>query len=366
MNIDQDTVTIAKLVEGYSARGENGVVGLGGRLDIRPPYQREFVYKPRQRDDVIRSVLAGFPLNVMYWAVKPDDTYEVLDGQQRTLSICQYVNGDFSLDDLYFTNQAADIQQRILDYTLTVYRCDGEPSEKQAWFRIVNIAGAVLTPQELRNAVYPGPWLADAKRHFSRTGCAAQGLADAYVKGNPIRQELLETALRWASAGAIEDYMGRHQHRPDAGALWDHFQRVIAWVKTTFPKQRAIMREVDWGPVHAAHHADPLDPHQLEADITQLLNLKQPGLQAVIRKPAGIYRYVLDGNEQHLNLRLFDKAQKMAVYEQQGRKCATCGAEVDFVKMEGDHITPWKDGGLTTNENLQMLCRPCNRRKGAR
>ena len=38
----------------------------------------------------------------------------------------------------------------------------------------------------------------------------------------------------------------------------------------------------------------------------------------------------------------------------------------DYELMEGDHITPWRDGGRTVIENCQMLCRECNRRKGAR
>ncbi|MBP5435633.1 DUF262 domain-containing protein, partial [bacterium] len=62
---------------------------------IRPKYQREFVYKDNQRDEVIRTVMKGLPLNVIYWCKvkKADgsDGFEVLDGQQRTISLCEYV-----------------------------------------------------------------------------------------------------------------------------------------------------------------------------------------------------------------------------------------------------------------------------------
>ena len=68
------------------------------KLDVRPPYQREFVYKDKQRDAVIDTVTKGFPLNVMYWAVRDDGNYEIIDGQQRTISICQYVDGEFAVD----------------------------------------------------------------------------------------------------------------------------------------------------------------------------------------------------------------------------------------------------------------------------
>lgn len=175
-------------MEDYWDDAEEGVTGYFGRLDIRPPYQREFVYKPAQRDEVIRTVMNGFPLNVMYWAktgVNEDgeDTFEVLDGQQRTVSICRYVDGEFSVDDRYFDNLTSDERECILSYRLDVYQCEGEPSEKLKWFRIVNIAGERLTEQELRNAVYAGSWVSDAKRYFSKTGCAAQQLAGDYVRG---------------------------------------------------------------------------------------------------------------------------------------------------------------------------------------
>ena len=367
MKVERKEITIGELVDGYADDGDDGVVGYGGNLDIRPPYQREFVYKEKQRDDVIRSVLAGFPLNVMYWATRPDGRYEVLDGQQRTISISQYVNGEFSIDGLYHSNQPDDVRERIDHYELTVYLCDGEASEKLDWFRIVNIAGERLTDQELRNAVYAGPWVTDAKRYFSRPGCAAKGIGDPYLKGSPIRQELLQTAIRWVSDGNIEDYMARHQHEGDAVGLWSHFQTVIEWVEATFPTKRPqIMRDVDWGSLHAKHRDDTLDPVALEAKIASLVSLGNRGRMSPIRKQSGIYPYVLDGDERHLNLRTFDKAQKVSAYEKQGGKCADCGKKFEFRQMDGDHIEPWKDGGLTEDDNLQMLCKRCNRSKGAR
>lgn len=101
---------------------------------MRPPYQREFVYKDKQRDAVIDTVLKGFPLNVMYWAVRDDGTFEIVDGQQRTVSICRYVNGDFAYMKRYFHNLQADEQDKILNYELTVYQCEGTDSEKLDWF----------------------------------------------------------------------------------------------------------------------------------------------------------------------------------------------------------------------------------------
>ena len=132
-------------MEDYHDDGEGGVRGYGGKLDIRPPFQREFVYKDKQRDAVIETINKGFPLNVMYWAVRQDGTYEVIDGQQRTISAAQYVKSDYSLGGRYFHNLQDDEQERILNYPLQVYVCEGSASEKLAWFRIINIAGEKLT-----------------------------------------------------------------------------------------------------------------------------------------------------------------------------------------------------------------------------
>jgi uncharacterized protein with ParB-like and HNH nuclease domain len=61
-------------------------------LNIRPKYQREFVYDDKKREAVVNSVRKDFPLNVMYRMKNEDGTFEILDGQQRTISICQFVN----------------------------------------------------------------------------------------------------------------------------------------------------------------------------------------------------------------------------------------------------------------------------------
>ena len=86
----------------------------------------------------------------------------MLDGQQRTISVCQYVSGDFSIDHLYFHNLTEAEQQQILDYPLMIYICEGTDKEKLDWFKIINIAGEQLTAQELRNAIYTGEWLTEA------------------------------------------------------------------------------------------------------------------------------------------------------------------------------------------------------------
>ncbi len=358
MKIDLKPITIKKLTDGFVDSAEAGVVAYGGKLDIRPPYQREFIYKDKQRNAVIDSVRKDFPLNVMYWAVLDDGRYEVIDGQQRTLSICQYVNGDYSIDGLAFHNLQDDQQNQILDYECMVYFCSGSDSEKLDWFRTINIAGEEHTDQELRNAVYAGPWTADAKRYFSKTGCAAYGLASDYMRGSPIRQEYLETAIEWhAGDKTIEEYMSKHQHDKNATPLWQYFQRVIAWVKATFPEYRKEMKGVGWGPLYNQFKDEEFDTDKLEKRIAKLM------MDEDVEKKSGIYPYVLDGDERHLNIRAFSPNMKREAYEKQKGICRKCKKKFDFDDMEGDHIKPWHEGGKTDAKNCQMLCKDCNRRK---
>ncbi|WP_291960129.1 DUF262 domain-containing protein [Maribacter sp.] len=361
MNIELKEITVRQLSEGYQDNEEAGVIGYGGKLDIRPPYQREFIYKDKQRDAVINTVTKDFPLNVMYWAVRDDGNYEVIDGQQRTISLCHYVNGDFAYLFKYIHNLQEDEKDKILDYKLMVYICSGTDSEKLEWFRTINIAGEKLTEQELRNAVYSGSWVTDAKRYFSKNGCPAYQIGSDYLNGSAIRQDYFETAIKWISEGNIEVYMSNHQHDANALALWQYFQSVITWVEGTFTKKRTkFMKGVDWGTLYNKYKDEVFDTKSIEKETADLIADDE------VQKKKGIYPYLLTRDERHLGIRAFTDSQKQKKYEQQKGICVECKDHFDIAQMEGDHITPWHENGKTVEENLQMLCKDCNRRKSGK
>ncbi|MCC6403949.1 MAG: DUF262 domain-containing protein [Fimbriimonadaceae bacterium] len=384
MDIQLKSVKVSELVDGYSDTGEEGVRGYGGKLNIRPAYQREFIYRDKQREEVIHTARKGFPLNTMYWAKVGSSTplppssftnqneegeYELMDGQQRTISLCQYVQGNFAVtiegSPYFFTNLTAEKKQAILDYELQVYVCEGEDQEKLDWFKIINIASIKLTDQELRNAIYTGPWLADAKKWFSKTGCPAYVIGEKYVTGSPIRQEFLETALEWINGGAVEPYMAAHQHDNDAESLWKHFEAVIEWVRKVFPNDTSarvrLMKGLDWGKFYRDHGArTDLNANTLETRIKELIDDEE------VENKKGIYEYLLTGNEKTLNLRAFPDKIKIATYEKQQGVCRDCKKKFEIGDMEADHIKPWHEGGKTNAENCKMLCRACNRTKGGK
>lgn len=362
MEIKLEEILVRDLVEGYiNDDVENGVIGYSGKLNIRPKYQREFVYKDEKRDKVIDTVNKNFPLNVMYWALNDDGTYEVLDGQQRTISICDYIVGKYSINERYFHNLEEDEQNKILEYKLMIYICKGEASEKLAWFETINIAGEKLTDQELLNAVYTGTWLSDAKRYFSKNGCAAYKIGSDYVKGTPNRQEYLETAIKWISNNQIKKYMSENQHNPTAIELWNYFNSVINWIEATFTiKRKKEMFGLEWGFLYNEFKDKILDPKKLEQEISKLMEDED------VTNKKGIYHFVLTRNEKYLSLRSFSDNQKREAYERQKGICPKCTPPNNHYKieeMQGDHIIPWSKGGKTIADNCQMLCSKCNREK---
>ena len=372
MKIELKTIKVSDLVNGYSDNAATGqVVGYGGKLDIRPAYQREYVYKEKERNAVIDTVQKGFPLNVMYWIVNKDAddnvSYEVLDGQQRTISICAFHAGDFSVKDTgsnlqYFHSLASNQKQQFLDYELMVYFCEGTESEKLAWFKTINIAGMKLEPQELLNAIYTGPWLSSAKDYFSKNNCVAHQQASDYMNGSPNRQDYLETVLDWINKGDIEGYMAKHQKDKDADELRQYFVKVFNWVKLTFTVYRKEMKGLPWGYFYDKYNTVTYNSNDLEKEISKLMADEE------VTKKSGIYEYVLSKGDKTsaLSLRAFTDKDKTEAFERQivaGTRtstCPKCTKPFDFGDMAADHIVPWSKGGKTLASNCQMLCRPCN------
>jgi len=368
MIIKEHEIRIRDLVDGYKDNQEDGVYGYHGLLNIRPPYQRELVYDEEKQRAVINSIRNGFPLNVMYFMENEDGTYELLDGQQRTLSICRYWDNQYSLKidgtPKLFHNLGKEAQDAILNYSIKVYFCKGTVDERKKWFEIINFKGEALTHQELLNAMFSGPWVTDAKKYFSKTGCAAYQLANDYLNNkSAIRQEIFETVLKWIAHKEgidYEEYMAIHQHDASAEPLWNYFKTVIDWVKKVFgcpSNYRPAMKKVDWGILYNKYHQNDFDPKIMEEKVCALINDYE------VSRDQGVYEFVFDGDCRHLNLRTFDDRTKKNAYKQQGGICPICEQHFEFSEMQGDHWKPWSKGGTTVPENCKMLCITCNIQK---
>ena len=379
--------TVGDICKGFMFdRNEGkGLFGLDGKLIIQPEYQRNYIYGDGKRDvAVVKSLLAGYPLGLIYFVKNADGMYEVLDGQQRITSFARYVNGSWPFavaiggKPRYFDSLDADQKRRIVEAPLTIYVCEGEPSEIQAWFETINIAGVPLVKQELRNAAYHGPFVTMAREVFSNTGNANMNRWQTYVSGDPKRQAILETALAWVSNGSIDDYMAKHRYDTNIDELKNHFDTVIEWVDSVFEYTGSEMCGRDWGRLYRQYRKNSYS----KDDITKRVNALLDDSQVTDKK--GIFEYVLGGevDTSLLNIRVFDKKTIKAVYRKQTAdaeargvsNCPLCAIGHDAnakriykeSEMDADHVTAWSRGGATDEANCQMLCKTHNRAKGNR
>jgi hypothetical protein len=380
----------------YDKNDNKGLFGLDGKLIIQPEYQRNYIYGDGKKDvAVVESLLAGYPLGLLYFVKNQDDMYEVLDGQQRITSFARFVNMSwpFAVEvdgkPRYFSSLDKNLQDLILETPLTIYVCEGDPDEIQKWFETINIAGVPLVKQELRNAAYHGPFVNLARELYSNSGNGNMSRWQTYVKGDPKRQAILETALDWVSYGKadkegrkkdkdtrINDYMAAHRNDDNINELQKYFNTVIDWVDSIFEYTGTEMCGQEWGRLYETYHKNAYK----KADVTARVDSLMADTQVTNKR--GIFEYVLGGetDKSLLNIRVFDKKTIASVYKAQTKEaeakgesnCPLCALTdgpnkariYKLNEMDADHVTAWSRGGATDASNCQMLCKTHNRAKG--
>lgn len=379
--------TVGDICKGfiYDKNENKGLFGLDGKLIIQPEYQRNYIYGDGKKDvAVVESLLKGYPLGLIYFVKNADGMYEVLDGQQRITSFSRFVtmSWPFAVEwkgkQRYIGSLDKDEREKIINTKLTIYVCEGEPSEIQEWFETINITGVPLVKQELRNASYHGPFVTKARALFSNSGNANIARWKTYINGDTKRQAILERALEWVSDGNIEDYMARHRYDDNIDELKNHFDTVIDWIDSVFEYAGKEMRGREWNRLYKQFHKKAYSKNEVSARVNALLGDTQ------VTDKKGIFEYILGGetNKALLNVRVFDKKTINAVYWQQTKSakeqgtsnCPLCAIGHDnrsktiygIDQMEADHVTAWSKGGATDVSNCQMLCQMHNRAKGNR
>lgn len=392
MKTQLEQYTVAEVTKGfvYNELEGKGLFGLDGTLVIQPEFQRSYLYGDGTKDvAVIDSLLKGYPLGLIYFVDTGDPSgprLEVLDGQQRITSVGRFVTGKFAImrdgREQTFGSLPKEDQDRITEAKLLVYVCTGTEAEIKEWFQTINIVGIPLNAQELRNAIYSGPFVTAAKAEFSNSQNALQQKWSAYVKGDPKRQQVLEVALDWVASSkdqSIDGYMAAHRTDAGIGELKTYFTTVIDWVSGVFTAPPdAAMRGLDWGALYEEHKGTAYQPDRIDERLQDLL------ADPAVNDHKGIYPYLLGGEDDPrlLNVRLFDAPTKKAAYKRQTDKanaegtsnCPLCAVGSNANKariyklkeMEADHVTAWSTGGDTSLDNCEMLCVTHNRSKGNR
>ncbi|MCU0783303.1 MAG: DUF262 domain-containing protein [Verrucomicrobia bacterium] len=381
-------IAVKDICEGfvYNELEGKGLFGLSGKLTIQPEYQRNYIYASdggKKEMAVIESVLKGYPIGLIYFNKVGEDSFEVLDGQQRITSLGRFVTGKFAVKDddgneQYFSGMAKDKQTSIWKTKLTIYECEGKESEIKEWFKTINIAGVPLNEQELLNAIYSGPFVTLAKAEFSNSQNANIQKWSAYVRGSANRQDFLERALDWVSQDEISDYMSQHRFDKNIKELKTYFNTVIDWVAGVFTDVESEMCGLEWGRLYEEYHAKSYNPAKVSAEVQKLYG------DPYVQDRKGVYEFILGGSKDTklLNVRVFDEATKKSVYAAQTKKaqagsksnCPLCAVGHDankskiwkLAEMDADHVAAWSKGGGTNIKNCQMLCKTHNRAKGNR
>ena len=379
-------ITVEDVCKGfvYNEAEGKGLFGLSGKLVIQPEYQRNYIYADGKKDvAVIKSLMKGYPLGLIYFTQTADGMYEVLDGQQRITSFGRFLTGKFPIKDKngmeqYFRSLAEDLQNKIKNTKLTIYICEGEESEIKEWFDTINIVGIPLNEQERLNAIYSGPFVTKAKEMFSNTQNSNVQKWSAYVNGVVNRQDFLHTALDWVSKGNVSSYMSLHRFDTDINELVTYFNSVIDWVSTVFIDVLPKMRGLEWGRLYEQYHTKAYDPQKVSELVKKL------DADFYVKEKKGIFEYVLGGcvDTKLLEIRIFDDPVKNSVYAKQTEEakkkhisnCPLCALSTGsnhakiwkLNEMDADHVAAWSKGGATDISNCQVLCKTHNRAKGSK
>jgi Protein of unknown function DUF262 len=378
-------ITVAEICEGFEfnqLQGK-GLYGLGGKLTIQPEYQRNYIYADKggkHEQDVIHSLLAKYPLGLIYFNKLADGRLEVLDGQQRITSIGRFFTDKFSIvfdgKHQQFHSLAADKKELILQSKLLIYECEGTESEIKKWFETINIKGIRLNDQEIRNATYSGPFVSAARAEFSNKENTNRMKWEAYIKADFNRQEYLECAIDWVSKGNIDAYMMAHRGDTGIDELKTYFNAVLDWVSAVFIDVKKEMQGLEWARLYESYHTQTYDSAKVSERVQQLYG------DLSVKSKRGIFEYILGGevNKNLLDIRFFDDAVIHSVYATQTKKaeaggvsnCSHCalGHAANKTKiwaigeMEADHVSAWSKGGGSSADNCEMLCVMHNRAKG--
>lgn len=403
--------TIRELIDGFNEDIEtNEVTSMNGRLNIRPKYQREFVYKMEQQESVIETVLEDFSIKEITLHCHRDMNdptnedlfkYDLMDGQQRLISICNFYKNKVEyhdpLDDFTrkFVNLPPSDKEAFMNFEIHAEIYDGSLGDILRYFKRLNIAGEVMNNQELRNAIASigrFDWIQRVKEYFSRVGRGANDPSRGYTQyfnatmDDIKHQKVLEMAIRWHAnkmaeeyelssdkVKRLDDYVVHCTDFYDGGSeLIEYFEGVLNWVDTMFVGEdnqnyRDIMKTIDWGTLYNTYHDScEVEPTVAQALVNKMFN--DPNLDLHTAKAKrGVYAYVLTctkdgtmGDLQTLHMRLFDRAMVINKWAKNDYRCKVCGKLISQENLEGHHIKAWYEGGTSDEDNCLAVCKACH------
>ena len=127
------------------------------RINLNPPYQRNFIWKPEDQMSLIDSVIAGYPLPSFFVYEKKDGLFELIDGQQRTKTIYKFVKGQLKSSKASGSKFFSDLKQDdILNYKLPfiIIKNINNESVLNNFYVLINKKGIHLNTAEIFKSEY--------------------------------------------------------------------------------------------------------------------------------------------------------------------------------------------------------------------
>ena len=328
--------------------------------------QREIIYNTEKQQLVIDSLANGIPLPAFYLWENEEGILEVLDGKQRIHAIKRFKENDIQYCGKLWMQTEPEMQDVMNSCELSVIVCKGTESQKREIFKRINTLGVPLSKFEVLNGLYNGEYLRGLSAYVENDRDAKKILGTNSRGNNQFTVlSLLKTLKRFNS---IEEYVKEKQ----VGSF-DTDQREIGkyirFIAEVFDKYSELSIKFELAMKYQKDFAIwKENSKEINSRITKYLKSDVAKLTDKANEIEDIILAVV----RHIRVddkRLFSQDDKLELLrretDQSGKyKCVVCGRYFTYDELTVDHIEPWSKGGRTVLSNAQLLCHPCNIKKG--
>ena len=412
--------------QGFSIR-ELNIMKADDELDLRPEYQRNFVFDKRKASRLIESILLEVPIPALYFAEEANGKFSVIDGQQRLTSFLSFVDGkfpvgkgytDFALTGLEiltelnkktFADLEQSLQAKIKSTALHTVIIKNE-SDEEAKFEIferLNTGSVKLNEDEIRNSVYRGPYidLLDELSNYDKfenlvrkpnykNRMFYRGMILRFLAISGQNVSLYRPSMKKYCNKELREWRNLSKDRADE--YRKRFKKCVDLCQSVFgensfrrfnPGKSSASIGGSWVATRinmalfdvqmcgfAMYDHSQFQGHydEIRERMLDLMCSDQEFIDAIELKTSGTEQMkirfkkwldVLDNLTSPPSPRIFPYTIKKQLFDEDPT-CKLCGNQIMAIEdAEVDHKDPYSKGGPTTLDNAQLTHRYCNRHK---
>ncbi len=342
-----------------------------GKIISDIDFQREIVYDTEKQVLVIDSIVNGIPLPAFYFWKNKNGILEVLDGKQRIEAIKKFIENDIQYQDKLWKQTDKKIQDKINKTELSIIICEGKEQLKREIFRRINTLGVPLSHYEVLNGLFHGEYLRGLTVYVGQDRDTLRVLGSNSRGKNQykILQLLMELNNLPKDIKTINDYVNKNQKNSFADDQKE-ISKYIKFVSEIFEKYGQLdiffnlARKYFKDSVIWKQKKDEINSRvkrYLKSDDAKLTDKAkeiEDIIQAIINNISVDEKRLFSSDDKKEYLRK-KKPNKENKYQ-----CLNCKKYFYTEELTMDHKDPWSKGGRTELSNAELLCRPCNIKKG--